>query len=321
MNLITIPVKQGGVLAATVWERSDAKALVILHPATAVSQAFYKDFAEYLYAMGFNVLTYDYRGIGHSRSGTLQHCHVSMSDWIEQDVGCVTAWAKLRFPNLLLMGTALAGTLFCFRRPPGRCMRRFLLLRTLASPAQLNKRRKSSGSGFYYVFWRRFCVVPLAICLPDASGWGKIYPRPSCCNGGAGVPCPTIFMTIAPGMRADGQAKSRYPFWYSVLMTIPGLILQRLRACWRRWKTQKLNAARSGTRIMVFRRSATWAFFVPDVRKKYGLKSVAGWQASVNPRDNVFPAIFLIVEEINRACYAVTVGAQVSKRQQAHPGK
>ena len=72
---------------------------------------------------------------------------------------------------------------------------------------------------------------------------------------------------------------------------------------------------------MVFRRSATWAFFVPDVRKKYVLKSVAGWQASVNPRDNVFPAIFLIVEEINRACYAVTVGAQVSKRQQAHPGK
>ena len=263
MNLITIPVKQGDVLAATVWERSDAKALVILHPATAVSQAFYKDFAEYLYAMGFNVLTYDYRGIGHSRSGTLQHCHVSMSDWIEQDVGCVTAWAKLRFPNLLLMAVG-------------------------------------HSVGGHAIL---------------------IYPRPSCCNGGAGVPCPTIFMPIAPGMRADGQAKSRYPFWYSVLMTIPGLILQRLRACWRRWKTQKLNAARSGTRIMIFRPSATWAFSVPDVRKKYGLKSVAGWRDSVNPRDNVFPAIFLIVEEINRTWYAVTVGAQVSKRQQAHPGK
>lgn len=36
---------------------------------------------------------------------------------------------------------------------------------------------------------------------------------------------------------------------------------------------------------------------------------------------SVFPAIFLIVEEINRTWYAVTVGAQVSKRQQAHPGK
>ncbi|WP_312209615.1 alpha/beta fold hydrolase [Pseudescherichia sp.] len=103
MNLITIPVKEGGVLASTVWERSDAKALVIIHPATAVSQDFYKGFAEYLYEMGFTVLTYDYRGTGHSTSGALRNCNVSMSDWIEQDVGCVTAWAKLRFPHLLMM--------------------------------------------------------------------------------------------------------------------------------------------------------------------------------------------------------------------------
>lgn len=103
MNLITIPVKEGGVLASTVWERSDAKALVIVHPATAVSQDFYKGFAEYLYEMGFTVLTYDYRGTGQSTSETLRNCHISMSDWIEQDVGCVTAWAKLRFPHLLIM--------------------------------------------------------------------------------------------------------------------------------------------------------------------------------------------------------------------------
>ncbi|WAH52790.1 alpha/beta fold hydrolase [Pseudescherichia vulneris] len=103
MNLITIPVKEGGVLASTMWERSDAKALVIVHPATAVSQDFYKGFAEYLYEMGFTVLTYDYRGTGQSTSETLRNCHISMSDWIEQDVGCVTAWAKLRFPHLLIM--------------------------------------------------------------------------------------------------------------------------------------------------------------------------------------------------------------------------
>ena len=103
MNIVTIPVKEGGVLASTLWERSEAKALVIIHPATAVSQDFYKGFAEYLYEMGFNVLTYDYRGTGHSTSGTRRNCHVSMSDWIEQDVGCVTAWAKLCFPHLLMM--------------------------------------------------------------------------------------------------------------------------------------------------------------------------------------------------------------------------
>lgn len=62
MRSVIIPVNEGGFLAATIWERSDAKAIVLLHPATAVVQGFYKGFAEYLFNRGFNVLTYDYRG-------------------------------------------------------------------------------------------------------------------------------------------------------------------------------------------------------------------------------------------------------------------
>ncbi len=100
MNSIIIPVKEGGFLAATLWERSDAKAMVILHPATAVVQAFYKGFAEYLFNRGFSVLTYDYRGTGLSKSGMVRSYSVSMSDWIEQDVGCITAGLKRVSRNL-----------------------------------------------------------------------------------------------------------------------------------------------------------------------------------------------------------------------------
>ncbi|MEB6379028.1 alpha/beta fold hydrolase [Leclercia adecarboxylata] len=103
MNSITIPVNEGGSLAATLWEKQNARALVILHPATAVVQQFYTRFAEYLYDYGFSVLTYDYRGTGRSTSGRLRSCNVSMSDWIEQDVGCITAWARARFPGLRLL--------------------------------------------------------------------------------------------------------------------------------------------------------------------------------------------------------------------------
>lgn len=111
MNSIIVPVSEGGFLAATMWERSDAKATVILHPATAVVQAFYKGFAEYLFNRGFNVLTYDYRGTGLSKSGRVRNCRVSMSDWIEQDVGCITAWAKAHYPgvSLLAVGHSVGG--------------------------------------------------------------------------------------------------------------------------------------------------------------------------------------------------------------------
>jgi predicted alpha/beta hydrolase len=51
MESVIIPVSQGGFVAATLWQRHKAKALVIVHPATAVVQGFYKGFAEYLYGV------------------------------------------------------------------------------------------------------------------------------------------------------------------------------------------------------------------------------------------------------------------------------
>ena len=103
MESVIIPVSQGGFVAATLWQRYKAKALVIVHPATAVVQGFYKGFAEYLYKRGFSVITYDYRGTGLSKSGRVRHNKNTMSDWIEQDVGCITAWAKARAPGLTLL--------------------------------------------------------------------------------------------------------------------------------------------------------------------------------------------------------------------------
>ncbi|WP_218791159.1 alpha/beta fold hydrolase [Klebsiella pneumoniae] len=103
MESVIIPVSQGGFVAASLWQRHKAKALVIVHPATAVVQGFYKGFAEYLYKREFSVITYDYRGTGLSKSGRVRHNKNTMSDWIEQDVGCITAWAKARAPGLTLL--------------------------------------------------------------------------------------------------------------------------------------------------------------------------------------------------------------------------
>lgn len=111
MERITIAVPGGGAVGATLWEVEQAHAVVLLHPATAVVQEFYFAFAAYLNGRGFTVLTYDYRGTGRSRPDHLRDTRVSMADWMEYDVGAVTAWAGSRFSGmpLLAVGHSVGG--------------------------------------------------------------------------------------------------------------------------------------------------------------------------------------------------------------------
>lgn len=108
---ISITVPAAGTVSASYWPAADPRALVLLHPATGVPQGYYQSFARYLTSMGLSVLTYDYRGIGRSRPPSLRGYAVSMSDWIDQDVPAVTAWAQQRFPQLplLAVGHSIGG--------------------------------------------------------------------------------------------------------------------------------------------------------------------------------------------------------------------
>ena len=67
-----IPTANGADLAATLFPASEPKAVVLIHPATAVTQAFYEAFARYLAGIGLTALTYDYRGTGASRGPSLR---------------------------------------------------------------------------------------------------------------------------------------------------------------------------------------------------------------------------------------------------------
>jgi len=98
-------------IAASCWQALDAPATVLLHPATAVTQEYYAPFAAWLARRGFNVVTYDYRGTGRSRPHSLRGFEVSMSGWIDGDVGAVTRWAAARFPGvpLLAVGHSVGG--------------------------------------------------------------------------------------------------------------------------------------------------------------------------------------------------------------------
>ena len=103
MEPVTIPLPGTDAVEATLWHTGGDRAVVLVHPATAVTQRFYEAFAHYLHGLGFTVLTYDYRGTGRSRGADLRACGVTMADWMEADNGAVTRWAAARFPGLPLL--------------------------------------------------------------------------------------------------------------------------------------------------------------------------------------------------------------------------
>jgi predicted alpha/beta hydrolase len=100
---LTIPAEDGTPLAATLFEpgrgASPDAALIVLGPAAAVPSRYYARFAGYLAARGHAVATFDYRGIGGSRSGSLKGSRVRMRDWCVNDVPGVIAWAADTFPR------------------------------------------------------------------------------------------------------------------------------------------------------------------------------------------------------------------------------
>lgn len=76
-----------------------ARPVVIINPATSVRCRYYARFAAFLHGHGFDVLTYDYRGIGESRPATLRGFQASWRDWGRLDCEALLGYATERFPG------------------------------------------------------------------------------------------------------------------------------------------------------------------------------------------------------------------------------
>ncbi|HMG90737.1 MAG TPA: alpha/beta fold hydrolase [Chryseolinea sp.] len=79
---VDVVARDGTSLSAT-WFITDAPQdiVIIIAPATGVTQEYYGEFGEWLASLGFNVYTIDYRGIGQSRPTQLRDVLADMKDW------------------------------------------------------------------------------------------------------------------------------------------------------------------------------------------------------------------------------------------------
>lgn len=89
------------------------KASVIINPATGVLARYYHRYASFLASCGFEVLTYDYRGIGHSRPKSLRGCDFRWSDWGTLDFDAALRLMRTRSPGrpLHVVGHSFGGFL------------------------------------------------------------------------------------------------------------------------------------------------------------------------------------------------------------------
>lgn len=88
---LVIPARDGYPLAATVFA-GDGRDWVVVNSATAVLRGYYARFARFLAGEGWNVVTYDYRGVGGSRPPRLRGFRALMRDWAQQDAAGVLDW-------------------------------------------------------------------------------------------------------------------------------------------------------------------------------------------------------------------------------------
>ncbi|MHA6231958.1 alpha/beta hydrolase family protein [Pseudomonas fluorescens group sp. PF-69] len=96
------PAEDGFLLGGFTWRHAvqdTQRPVVIINAATSVRCRHYSRFADYLFANDFDVITYDYRGIGESRPASLKGLKASWSDWGALDFEAMLKRAQREFPD------------------------------------------------------------------------------------------------------------------------------------------------------------------------------------------------------------------------------
>jgi predicted alpha/beta hydrolase len=164
----TVTAADGTKLAARFFQSSgeaeapsEAKGSVLIVPAMGVSQGYYEPFATWLAEQGFHAATFDYRGVGRSRTGGLRGFRADLFDWARLDCAAMVEALSARAPGepFFWIGHSLGGQILPF--VPNR--ERIAKVVTIAA-----------GSGYWLenatplrrrAWWLWFFVVPLALPL------------------------------------------------------------------------------------------------------------------------------------------------------------
>lgn len=136
----------------------DERGVVLIVSAMGVAQRFYTPVARWLAAQGWRVITFDYRGMGESRNGSLRDLKIDLQGWarLDCDAALGTAAAAAHGKPLVWLGHSLGGQLPAFT--PG--MHRVSRVITIASGSGYWRDNAWALKRRVWLLW--FLIGPLA---------------------------------------------------------------------------------------------------------------------------------------------------------------
>ena len=115
---IKIRTKDGRMICATCYIslKPNGKNIIVAPAAAAaayVTQREYRSFAVFFQQLGYNVFTFDYRGVGDSAPNHLKECDARLQQWAVLDADAVIRYVKTSFPamELIYVGHGIGGEL------------------------------------------------------------------------------------------------------------------------------------------------------------------------------------------------------------------
>lgn len=115
MMEVSISTEDNELLAGKFYPKQQESSYypILICPATGIKQGFYRSFAVWLSEQGYDVMTFDFRGIGASLHGALKNSTASIDDW-----GCLDIPAAIDFlrnhtkqDKVVLIGHSAGGQL------------------------------------------------------------------------------------------------------------------------------------------------------------------------------------------------------------------
>jgi len=105
----TFKANDGYVLSACHFQAQKPIGMIIVASAAGVPQKFYRKFSEYAASQNFDVVTFDYRGIGKSAPPSLKGFAADFCDWAQKDLTALVEELSKQSLPLFYVGHSFGG--------------------------------------------------------------------------------------------------------------------------------------------------------------------------------------------------------------------